>query len=210
VVTLPKVIPLFPLPNVVLFPQMPLPLHVFEPRYRQLVSDAEGGSRIIGISLLGPGWEADYQGRPALYDVGCAGTLEQCDPLETGRYNILLRGVTRFRIVEEHAGQPYRLATVEPLADDAGQPDALDAARKRIMAAIGKAADGPTVLVLKSELPHEIFVNALCQSLPLTPVERQSLLTCDSLLSRYERLLEILDFKVLEQTYGRGDGEKVH
>jgi hypothetical protein len=206
---LPRVIPLFPLPNAVLFPQMPLPLHVFEPRYRKMVADALTSHRTIGMILLRPGWEADYHGRPAVYRAGCAGHLERCDPLDDGRFNILLRGLTRFRVVEEHAGQPYRLATVEPLTDEPGDPASLEEMRKRILAAIGQAADGPMVLVLQPELPHDLFVNALAQSLNLTPVERQSLLDCDGILSRYRRLLEILDFKLLEQTYGRGD-EKVH
>jgi Lon protease-like protein len=208
--SIPQLIPLFPLPNAVLFPQMAMPLHVFEPRYRKMVADGLKGHRTIGMTLLQPGWEADYAGRPPVYPAGCAGLVEQCEPLEDGRFNIVLRGVSRFRILEEHAGEPYRLATVEPLADAMGDPAALDAARRRVLSAIGKAADGPAMLVLQPELPHDIFVNALCQSMSLTPLERQSLLECDSILQRYERLLEVLDFKLLEQTYGRGGGEKVH
>jgi Lon protease-like protein len=207
---LPRVIPLFPLPNAVLFPHMPLPLHVFEERYRKMVADVLGTHRTIGMILLRPGWEADYHGRPAVYSAGCAGRLERCEPLEDGRFNILLRGLSRFRVVEEHAGEPYRLATVEVLADEPGDTSSLEEMRKRVLAAIGQASDGPMVLVLQPELPHDLFVNALAQSLDLTPVERQSLLDCDSILSRYRRLLEILDFRLLEHTYGRGGDERVH
>lgn len=206
---LPRVIPLFPLPNVVLFPRMPLPLHVFEPRYRKMVADVLGGHRTIGMVLLRPGWEADYHGRPAIYAVGCAGRLEDCDPLDDGRFDIVLRGLTRFRVVEEHAGEPYRLASVEAFDDRPGEAVALDEARRRVLAAIGQAADGPAVLVTQPEMPHELFVNALCQSLSLDPVERQSLLDCDGLPSRYERLLEILEFKRLEGAHGAAGG-KVH
>lgn len=206
----PRLIPLFPLPNVVLFPQMPMPLHVFEPRYRKMVADVLVGHKTIGMALLRPGWKADYHGRPPAYEVGCAGRLEQCDPLEDGRFNILLRGLTRFRIVEEHAGEPYRLATIEPLADEPGDPALLDEARRRLVAAIGRASDGPSMLVMQPGLSHDLFVNALCQSLPLTPVERQSLLDCDTILGRCDRLLEILDFKVLEDTYGRKGEKTVH
>jgi Lon protease-like protein len=201
---LPRLLPLFPLPNVVLFPQMPMPLHIFEPRYRKMVADALDSHRMIGMTLLQPGWEADYQGRPSVYDVGCAGVIEQTEPLEQGRYNVLLRGTVRFRIREEHAGEPYRLAAVETLSDEPGDTASLEAMRRRVLAAIGRASDGPVTLVLQSELPHDVFVNALCQTLTLAPVERQSLLDCDTILARYQRLLEILDFLLLEQRHGGG------
>src|SRR5262249_29281197 len=117
---LPGLLPLFPLPNVVLFPQMPMPLHIFEPRYRKMVADALDSHRTIGMSLLQPGREAEYQRRPAVYGVGCAGVIEQSEPLAEGRYNILLRGTVRFRIQEEHGGEPYRLAAVNALPDTLG------------------------------------------------------------------------------------------
>ena len=202
-VSIPQLIPLFPLPNVVLFPQMPMPLHVFEPRYKKMVEDALREHQFIGMSLLQPGWEPHYHDRPPIYAVGCAGRIEQCEPVDNGRYNILLRGVTRFRIREEREGEPYRLALVEPLSDGVGDDASLEELRKRLLAALAKSADGPTTLVLQDELPHEIFVNALCQDMKLTPVERQSLLDCDTVVGRCTRLLEILDFLFLEQTYGK-------
>jgi Lon protease-like protein len=207
---LPAVIPLFPLPNVVLFPGMPLPLHVFEPRYRRMVADSLSGPRVIGMTLLKPGWEADYHGRPAVYEVGCAGRLETCDPLPDGRFDILLKGVARFRIRDEHGGQPYRLASVDAAPEEAGESTGLDELRGRVLSAIGRAADGPAILVTRETLPHELFVNALCQSLKLAPVEQQSLLDCNTLLARYSRLLEILDFRALERTYGQRGRDSVH
>jgi uncharacterized protein len=206
---MPAVIPLFPLPNVVLFPQMPMPLHVFEPRYRKMVGDALETHRTIGMTLLQPGWEPEYQGRPAVYPIGCAGTIEQNEPLENGRYNILLRGTTRFRIVTEHDGEPYRLARVEALDDVTGDEASLEDLRRKVLAAIGRGSDGPASLVLQAELPHDVFVNALCQTLNLAPVERQSLLHCDTIVGRYGRLLEILEFLYLEQTLG-SRGKTVH
>jgi Lon protease-like protein len=207
---LPSVIPLFPLPNAVLFPKMPLPLNVFEPRYRKMVADVLGGHRLIGMALLRPGWEVDYQGRPAVYPAGCAGYMEQCEPQPDGRFQILLRGVSRFRIVEEHAGQPYRLATVSPSEESMGADAALEEARRKVTAAIAQAADGPAILVTQPEITHDLFVNALCQSLALAPVEQQSLLECDSILARYARLLEILEFRRLEHAHGRGGETRVH
>ena len=139
-----------------------------------------------------------------MYEVGCAGLIEESEPLEGGRYNIGVRVTTRFRILEEHEGEPYRLATVDPRADVAGDGAALDEMRRRVLAAIGKTLDGRASLVLQEELPHDLFVNALCQTLTLSPVERQSLLDCDTILGRYARLIEIMDFMLLERTHGRG------
>jgi len=200
--SLPSIIPLFPLPNVVFFPKMPMPLHVFEPRYRKMTEDSLLGDRVIGMVLLKPGWEPDYEGRPPVYPVGCAGRIEQSERLADGRYNLVLRGTSRFRIDHEHAGSSYRRATVLALEDGVEARDQLDAMRQRVLAAIGQAADGPSALVLQDELPHDVLVNALAQTLALSPVERQSLLDCDSILARYRRLLEILDFLGLEQKLG--------
>jgi len=209
--TIPPVIPIFPLPDVALFPQVPLPLHIFEPRYRAMVSDALAGDRVIGMALLRPGWEQDYYGRPPVYERGCAGRIEEHEALPDGRSNIVLRGLTRFRIVEEHAGKPYRLASVSALADTAGDAEPVEAARRALMAAIGRAADGPHVLVIKPDVPDEVFVNALSQSLALTAVERQSLIECDSVLERYRRLLSILEFRQLEDARGPAGGDpRVH
>ena len=208
--SIPSTIPLFPLPDVVLFPHMPLPLHVFEPRYRKMTADVMASHKIIGMTLLKPGWEQDYYGRPPVYPVGCAGVVEECRRLEDGRFNIRLKGVTRFRIVSEQGGEPYRLATVESLTDEVGDATALESGRRRVLAAIGRAADGPSFLVTQPELPAELFVNAVCQALSLSPVEKQSLLDCDTLGRRCARLLEILDFRLLEQTYGPGRRDRLH
>jgi len=164
-----------------------------------MIADALAGPRVIGMVLLRPGWEGDYEGRPPVYAHGCAGRIEQHEALPDGRSNILLRGVTRFRIREEHAGEPYRLAAVEPVADEPGDVAEIEAARREVMAAIGRAADGPQVLVIKPDVPADVFVNALSQSLDLRAVERQSLLECDGVLERYRRLLSILDFRQLER-----------
>ena len=198
----PLPLPLFPLPDTVLFPGMPLPLHIFEHRYRKMVEDALASHRSIGMSLLKPGWEEDYEGRPPIYPIGCSGTIVQHERLEDGRYDIVLRARSRFRVLEEHGGEPYRLATVETLSDHPGDEDALDRLRTQVLATIARAADGPKSLVLQGELPHELLVNALSQSLGLSPVEKQSLLDCDTLEARYERLLKILEFHVLESSAG--------
>src|SRR5437588_739379 len=86
-------LPLFPLPNVVLFPNVFLPLHIFEPRYREMVGDALAGDRMIGMVLLKPGWERDYEGQPPVYPIGSSGLITHAERLSDSRYNIVLRGV---------------------------------------------------------------------------------------------------------------------
>ena len=107
---LPSTIPIFPLPNVVLFPNVFLPLHIFEPRYREMVADALDGDRMIGMVLLRPGWESDYEGRPPVFPIGCAGLITHHERLPDGRYNIILRGLQKFRIQGEENGNSYRVA----------------------------------------------------------------------------------------------------
>src|ERR671925_1990155 len=114
---LPPSLPLFPLPNVVLFPNVFLPLHIFEPRYREMVADALESDRMIGMVLLRPGWERDYEGRPPVYDIGCSGVITHVERLQDGRYNIVLRGMERFRILGEDQSRSYRRATIESISD---------------------------------------------------------------------------------------------
>jgi uncharacterized protein len=188
---------------VVLLPEGSVPLHVFEPRYRKMVADALTGSRVIGMILLRPGWEADYEGRPAVFDAGCAGLIDRWEELPDGRYNILLRGLSRFRVREEHGGELYRLATVEPL-DDAGGPDAtVAAARQRVVGLVSRASGMPVEAVARPNLSHELFVNALSQALELDPLEKQALIDSDGVLARYERLAALLEFRALEQVFGK-------
>src|ERR1019366_9533561 len=92
---------LFPLPNLVFFPHVMQPLHIFEPRYREMTADALAGDRFIALVLPAPGWEDDYDGAPALHSIGCLGRIVAEQKLEDGRYNILLRGFARIRILKE-------------------------------------------------------------------------------------------------------------
>src|SRR5690348_12988240 len=98
-------LPLFPLPNVVLFPGVSLPLHIFEPRYREMVADALSGDRLIGMVLLRPGFEATDDAHPPIYPLGCSGVITHVEELPDGRYNIVLRGIDRFRVVSEDQGE---------------------------------------------------------------------------------------------------------
>jgi len=111
------VIPLFPLPTTVFYPNTSLPLHIFEPRYRCMVADALNGKGEIGMILLKPGWESEYQGTPEIMTIGCLGKIKHHSELPEGKYNILLSGLYRFRILNEIKGKVYREAQVELLKE---------------------------------------------------------------------------------------------
>src|SRR5688500_5763386 len=114
-VTLPPVIPIFPLEEAMLFPGVSRPLYIFEPRYRAMVADALKGDRIIGMTTLRPGFEANYGGRPPIYEIGCAGLITDVEELTGGRFNIVVRGLVKFRVTGEDESRPYRLARVEAI-----------------------------------------------------------------------------------------------
>ena len=195
---LPISIPLFPLPNVVLFPNVFLPLHIFEPRYRAMVADALAGDRIIGMVLLKPGYEASYEGRPAVYQVGCAGVITHSEALDGGRFNIVLRGLEKFRIESEDASKAYRQATVTPLPETAAAADkeAIQQQRQRLeallAAAVERTGGEPR---FPPAVADEDLVNALSQYLELTPIERQALLEREGALARCRGLIELLEMK---------------
>lgn len=197
---LPRTLPIFPLPNVVLFPQVSLPLHIFEPRYRKMVADALDGDRLIGMVLLRPGWEGDYDGRPPVYPIGCAGVITHHDAMPDGRYNIVLRGVTKFRITGEDTSRPYRIASVEslhePLADT--ERDEIRVARRRLETLLvpqpsGRGSDS----TLPPAMNDEDLVNTLAQYMDLEALEKQALLEREGLLERCRSLIELLEMKMI-------------
>jgi uncharacterized protein len=197
---LPPTIPIFPLPNVVLFPNVFLPLHIFEQRYRSMVADALEEDRIIGMALLRPGWESDYDGRPAVYPIGCAGLVTHAERLPDGRYNIVLQGLEKFRIVDEDDSRPYRLAHIERIAESVREADKeeMRSARRRLESLLvpqpkGRGAE-PKV---PPSMADEDLVNALAQYLELEPVEKQALLEREGLLARCRSLIELLEMKVI-------------
>lgn len=197
---LPPVIPIFPLPATVLFPNVFLPLYIFEPRYREMVREALGGEHLIGMVLLKSGWESDYEGSPPIYEVGCAGLITHAEPLSGGRYNLVLQGIERFRVVGEEEGRVYRRAHVEPLFESLTGSDrlALEHERSRIVELLAMQTEiaGDTSGLHRS-MPPEDFVNTLCQYLELDPLEKQALLDCDSSLTRARSLSDLLEMKKL-------------
>jgi Lon protease-like protein len=125
-------IPIFPLPDVVFFPETLLPLHVFEPRYRRMVADCLAADCRLAVVMLRAGWEQDYHGRPPVHGVAGVGEIVHVEALTDGRYNILLDGRMRVRIEDELARQlPYRVVRARPLADVL-PGDGLPALRERL------------------------------------------------------------------------------
>jgi hypothetical protein len=197
---LPPTIPIFPLPNAVLFPNVFLPLHIFEPRYREMVSDVLDGDRIIGMVLLRPGWEADYEGRPPVYPIGCAGLITNAERLPDGRFNIVLRGLEKFRVLDEDHSRSYRLAQVDSIVEGVGEKDRalMQAARRRLESLLVPQPEGRGAEPrFPPSMPDEDLVNALAQYLELEAVEKQALLERESLLARCHSLIELLEMKVI-------------
>jgi Lon protease-like protein len=130
---LPSLVPLFPLPNVVLFPRVVLPLHIFEERYKQMTADVLRSHKTIAMALLKPGWEKNYYGRAAIEPVVCVGRIVSHEKLQDGRYNFLLHGAMRARVVGEADGQPYRQVGLERLVESDGDEANLIGARERLL-----------------------------------------------------------------------------
>jgi Lon protease-like protein len=198
---LPEVIPVFPLPNVVFFPRMPLPLHIFEPRYCTMVRDAARGPRLIGMVLLRGDWQADYHGRPPIFATGTVGEMVRLEELPDGRFNIVLRGLREYTIVSELERAPYREAAVtwrEPVVE-ALPPTARNAVAglvRRYLERLGKEV-GPAGL-LPGSVDDESFVNFLAQHLDVAPLEKQALLEAPTLAERARRLVDVLEFRLEE------------
>jgi Lon protease-like protein len=196
--SLPSFIPIFPLPNVVLFPEVPLPLHIFEPRYRAMVRDALAGSGLIGMVLLRGDWEPEYYGAPEVYRVGCVGRVVEATPLPDGKFNIVLSGLREFEILSEQRERAYRQASVAWRAapDDAPLPGSLRRELvRRIERFAGRSGDRDTRELLSGmSLSDRTLVNFFCFWLDLGSIERQCLLEEDSLEARARRLLEIVEF----------------
>ena len=197
---LPTEIPLFPLPNVVLFPAALLPLHIFEPRYRAMVADALESERLIGMVMLRPGWEPNYDEAPPVYPVGCAGFITHADQLPDGRFNILLRGLEKFRIAGERfardGDERYRVAQIESIKEAPRTTGGmLHDARKRLERLIAKRLHRSPDDAISKDIPDEDLVHAIAQH--LDPLEKQALLECDGLLARCQALVELLEMKTL-------------
>ena len=184
-------LPLFPLPNLVFFPRTRMPLHIFEPRYRQMISDAVAADQRFGIVLLRPGWEPDYFGAPPIYGCGTLSQIEQAVPLDDGRYNILVRGEVRFRVVGEVSREPYRTARViaqpqqsREISQAYAQKEWLAELSRQYLHYLPDQIAVPEI----DTVELEALTNALIMSLNIDVQEKQRLLEIDDLISRADEI----------------------
>src|SRR6266478_2735958 len=179
---IPKIIPVFPLPDLVFFPKTYLPLHIFEPRYRQMVVDAKSGDQMIGMVLLKEGWEEDYYQNPAIFPVGCVGRLIKVEPLEDRRFNIVLHGLKKFTIKDEFFDRSYRQAAIELLGPRTETPVSISTELKECLIRLLKEygllvkIEQQVNLLVKSHLDDETLVHTISFVLNFTPLEKQFLL----------------------------------
>ena len=192
---LPEMIPIFPLESPTLFPNASFPLHIFEPRYRAMIADALKGNRIIGMVMLQPGHESEYEGRPPIFPIGCAGLITDYELLPDGRYNILLGGLVKFRVTGEDNSRPYRLARVETIPEvlDEKGTAALSQQRERLAALLSALSDRLGLPEPPPGVPDEQVVDELAEHLPMTPAARQQLLEQESPLARARSLVTLLE-----------------
>jgi uncharacterized protein len=198
-------VPLFPLPGTVLLPGALLPLHIFEPRYRAMVQDAVQGERLIAMALLGPGYEEEYEGAPAIEEHVCIGRIVLEEALPDGRWNILLVGLRRARVVDEDRSRAYRLARVDVLEDDPLD----EASERRLMIALRSLLEAvPEQLVRDASrrelvlgilrggdqegLPMGMLVDLAADLVHLGALDRQQLLGLADVEERVERLTRLL------------------
>ena len=203
-------IALFPLASIVLFPRVRTPLHIFEPRYRQMAEHALAGERSIGMVAVPPEHVEAMAGDPPVYAVGCAGVISLAQRLPDGRFHIMLDGAFRFRILEElprPEGRLYRVARVERLEDPypAAEIERVEELRRRILGLVRsllEVADRERAREITPELfrgmDDEALVNTLSNALALGTPERQGLLEAASVPARFERLEGLLAFRRAE------------
>lgn len=184
-------VPIFPLPEVTFFPETVLPLHVFEPRYRQMIADCLAGDRWLAVGMLRPGWEKDYQGRPPVHPVAGAGEIIQAEMLADGRYNILLDGRVRVRVLtEEPPGErAYRVVRAERLRDRgpssgdgafAARMHELRVAHARLLVALGQShPDVVGRLTVAGASPGAVIDRIVSAVVPDSEVRQRVLETVD-------------------------------
>jgi Lon protease-like protein len=193
----PARIPLFPLAGAILFPRAQLPLHIFEPRYRDMVRDALAGPGRIG--MIQPNGDGDP---PPLFQTGCVGEIVGAEELDDGRYNIVLQGSARFRLIAERdLGTAYRQADVDLAAFDDEEPEPLAAIQRaeverearRFGDALGLAVDWSAV----GQLDDEMLVNAIAQVAPFDSGAKQALLEEPTLPGRADLVVQLMQFQRL-------------
>lgn len=205
---------LFPLPNLVLYPHVMQPLHIFEDRYREMLEDAIARDGLIAMAVLKPGWEDDYESRPPVEEFACLGKIVAHHRLEDGRYNVLLMGVQRVRIIKElDPLRSFRKARVELIDDcyDFASPAKRKETQERLLEAFRKhlpcACQLPEQLesMLSGALPLGLLTDLAAYALPLEgDIKQQLLAEC-----RVRRRSEILLAEVEKLAVAKKSSAKV-
>jgi len=185
---------IFPLAGAILFPRMHLPLHIFEPRYRAMVSEAMARDQRIGmIQPSGPGEP------PPLYSIGCVGRVAEIEALDDGRFNIILMGESRFRIARElEVATMFRQVEAELIADPDDEPALAPSERAAVEIEARAFADALGYRVewdAVATLDDETFVNAIAQIAPFEPADKQALLETDRLAARADLVTQLMQFR---------------
>ena len=206
-------VPVFPLPELVMFPGVSVPLHVFELRYRTMVRDILSGDRTLALAVLTPGYELDYHGSPAFHPLGCLARVEEIEWLPNDRYDLTVVGTSRVRLGRVAREFPYRCVHVEVLPQHPYPEDdplvlldkralfELHARLVRVAEAQGGEAGLRGVPVLHPMDTYERVVNSLSLVCARTPAERLELLGEDSVIERGRRVREALE-RLLGATSG--------
>jgi Lon protease-like protein len=201
---------LFPLPDLVMFPHVVQPLHIFEPRYRDMLNEALDSDGLIAMSILAPGWESDYDGRPAVLPQVCVGKVITHHRLDDGRYNLMLLGMRRGRIVNEQPPlRTFRQADVE-LIDDLYPADG-ESLRTELQSALAAcfqktlpiaktaAGEGPVKELLADDVPLGVLTDLVSFALPFNAALKRELLGECDVDRRARLLLEALGAPVPQQ-----------
>lgn len=208
---------LFPLPNFVLFPHVMQPLHIFEPRYRDMLEDALVGDRLVAMALLAPGWEKDYEGRPPIYPMACLGRITTYFRLPDGTYNILVMGLQRVQMIYEiESKRRFREARVEVHEDfypqqEIDRYDALfNELRKAFMNILPYLPEAYEQLdqLLENNISLGMLTDIISYMLDADSAKKQSLLTENDVYRRAEMLLNLLSLRS-EELAEDGSLEKV-
>lgn len=191
---------IFPLPGAILFPGLQLPLHIFEPRYRALVGDALVRDR--RIAMIQP--QKPVEGAP-LYTVGCVGRIGEIEAMDDGRYNLILEGYSRFKVVRElDVTTAFRQVEAELIDDDEdetlshAQRGGFEREARHFADVQGYSVDWDSV----ERLDDQSLINGVSQIAPFDPASKQALLEANSLTERCELLVQLMQF------FGRGDGSE--
>ncbi len=209
-IAIPDIIPIFPLPNVVFFPDTYLPLHIFEPRYQNMLAEV-GTDACIGMALLKDGGERDYYRNPAVCSPGCVGRIHTVKSLGDGRSNLILHGLTRYVIEEELFDASYRRAKITVLSrhpfhtldEDSVRTTVTKLAVQYLQA---RKAHDLCALITNASITDAVLVNSLSSCLDFTTIEKQFLLESESLCRQARRLIDLLRFK-LSDTMSLSGGE---